>query len=117
MDALLRRAVAPCTAAYSTAQQRPPDCRTLSDRPGATCAQRQRGYEALSRKWCNHERFGRNDPFVTLTFDLGVQPASGHWEVGSFSREHLMKRSHELRKWGGGNFPIITTGREFDPED
>ena len=72
MDACSDALGAPCTAAYSTAQQRPPDCRTLSDRPGATCAQRQRGYEALSRERGDHERFGRGEGFVTLLTDLGV---------------------------------------------
>ena len=74
-DALLRRAVAPCTAAYSTAHQRLPDSCSASDRPGAGTALRRRGYGALSRERETHERFGRNDPFVTLTFTLGVQPA------------------------------------------
>ena len=35
---------APCTAAYSTAHQRPPQSCTLSDRPGAGTDLRRRGY-------------------------------------------------------------------------
>ena len=75
MDACSNATGVPSTAAYSTAQQRLPDSCSASDRPGAGTALRRRGYGALSRERETHERFGRNDPFVTLTSDLGVQPA------------------------------------------
>ena len=76
-DALLRRAVAPCTAAYSTAHQRLPDSCSASDRPGAGIDLRRRGYGALSRERCTHERFGRNEGFVTLSSDLRLQHTVG----------------------------------------
>ena len=95
MDACSDALGLPLTAAYSTAHVQPPDSCSASDRPGAGTALRRRGYGALSRERETHERFGRNDPFVTLLTDLGVQPAARHIY-------HLMHHAQPLV----GNHPI-----------
>ena len=106
MDACSDALGLPLTAAYSTAHVQPPACRTFRDRPGATCAQHQRGYEALSRERGDHERFGRSEGFVTLLTDLGVhlhvhvilpysclgrKKAVLYEEVGSYSARRRVK--------------------------
>ena len=76
MDACSDALGLPLTAAYSTAQQRLPDSCSASDRRNAGIDLVRRDDGALSRARDARDRFGRNYPFVTLTSDLGVQPAT-----------------------------------------